>query len=240
VHRPSETAPVQVARQAAHAIYQRRRAGGDPDLDRFDAIDVEDPWQVDAFVASHQRVSGDALAEDALDCLRVLDYLLGELERRRLARIRLARRNGATWQRIAGALGLRSRAGAEALFVRLAHAAADRLNVKDERQARRTRRKPTRATATALTTAALRKASDRDRQLRALVGRLVDCRDLPADAGDDLRYMLGELARGRAAGAGLPESVYAQLRLSVAEIRCVRADGSARELAEQIAQLLHA
>lgn len=231
MHRPAESTPLHRARSAANSVLDRRRDRQveDPDLERFP--DLDDPLSpVISFLAAviyisrFQRVPDPILQSDALDQLTLIDHVRGDLDKRTLAAIRLARRKGATWIQIARAMGLASRQGAEQLFQRLAHAAEVKDGVRDERAARAARRRA--ATGT-----------DRATLLRGFVDELLALTgQLPQDVVDDLTYLTTELDRGRP--AALPPSFETHLRLAVADLRAAGVTGETRRLVDQRAREL--
>ena len=229
MHRPDESTPLDRARAVVAEVYERRRRHGHAeDLAFFP--EPEDHLGVVAYLTKYQRAPDHVLRDDPLDQLRLLDHVMGEVERRRLAAIRSARRHGRTWSEIADALGLASRQGAEALLVRLAHAAAAPGNRKDDRQARSARR----AARSRRTGAAA--GDERAARFRTLVAALLDLSDqLPEDVVDDLRYLQGELDRGRSHGAPLSAGAEASLRLAVADIEAAGVGPAGRALLDQAA-----
>ncbi len=234
MHRPTVTTPAASARAAARAVYQRKYDSGDRRLDLFP--DLGDRFEGAALLAVVEYLLADQHrnTDDALDGLTILDHLLGRTaETYRLNLIRRARRSGATWQQVASALGLRSPQGAEALFVRLALTAADAMTVKTQhgQRDRLRTRQPRR-----FFSGPSRQADIVANRLWDLVNALLQHADaLPTDVVDDLTYLVDERARHRTA---MPETVRAQLRLSIAEIRQAGVFDRPRIVAEDISNEL--
>jgi hypothetical protein len=220
MHRPTDQTPADVV----HAVYERRRAAKpeDPDLDRFP--DPEDLPGVVAYLSRYQRVGPDVLGADALDQLRILDHMLWKIDRARLAAMRAARRHGKTWQEIADALGVGTRQGAEALFVRLSHAAVHPGNKKVDQVARAERRlwqsefaadhPPASPPVTARVT-----------RLRAFLDELLRNADqIPEGVVENLQYARDEIR---------PEHLDAHLRQAVDDIWKAGSWPAVRELTER-------
>jgi hypothetical protein len=96
-------------------ITARRNAAGDGFLETM----PDDPAGVVGWVIKHQDVSRAILVADALDCLALVDGMRALLDRREMSAMRLARKVGVTWQKIATALRLDSRQAARQRLLRL-------------------------------------------------------------------------------------------------------------------------
>jgi hypothetical protein len=103
-----DTSPSATLRDIAGRIAARRNAAGDSFLETM----PDDPAGVAGWVVKHQDASRAVLAEDALDCLLLIQGLRKVLDRREMLVMRLARKSGVTWQQIAKVLGATSRQAA--------------------------------------------------------------------------------------------------------------------------------
>lgn len=208
--RPSHSA----ATAAADRIATRRMDQRDPHLDRM----PESLLTLVAYVHVYPAVAGrpgvtdqELRIEDARDALTILDYLAGEMDRQRLATIRLARAAGPIPGGLARLLGKQTRQTAEAEYARL-EASVNHKSSKSERATR---------TARATERAEAERARTRAAQIRSLaVDLLSHWAHLPEylDVGygqSELRY---HVTHECPVGATPPPGMVSGLKLLVAAL----------------------
>ncbi len=184
--------------RAAEEIQERRSGGGreDEDLWRFPGVDALAGLAVVDYVQRYQRVDEDVLREDALAALAILNFLAGDVDRRQMHVIRLARRLGLTWNQIKAPMGVDSYQGAEQVYLRLCARFEGEDGTRDERVGRALRRRPARRA----TPAVVPVVDDAELgELRAALGELLALEEaLPDDLADDLLDLRREVTPRRA------------------------------------------
>ncbi len=176
------------ARAAAEWILERRTACDDPDVGRFP--DVADLLGVVEFVERYQRVPPEVLRDDAVGVLAILNFLAGELDRRKLLAIRIGRRSGTTWRMLAGPLGVRTYQAAEQVALRLEDLFGGANGTRREDAGREIRRRRARQPRPAGPSAG------KLAELRAALGQLLTNRDdLPDDLAESVTLLRREASK---------------------------------------------
>ena|GEM_PF-2361562 len=196
--RPAVTAATAAARITARRADVRDQP--DPPDDLLGVVAHVHRWR--------RGLPPGTLRADVADGLTILDHLAAELDRHRLALIRAAREDGATWQDIAAWCGLDDRRAAYDLARRLeASAAGGTKNAREAYAAERARQDERRAVL-----AQVGQARELARTVVAGRDQLPD--DLAADV-DEIAAVAGRVAAGEAGAAGV---LVARLRLLAGEV----------------------
>lgn len=112
-------------------IMDRRRAHHDDDLHLL-GDDDRDALGAVRYVRSHRRVSRDVLRDDVADALAITERLRAQVDAEQESLLRMARAGNPallTWQRIAAAMGMRTRQGPRDRLRRLVGARAGQTDV---------------------------------------------------------------------------------------------------------------
>jgi len=194
------TADIAAARAAADRIYMRRAESHDPDLERLQAVNL---LGIVAYAHTCTSVPSWVLRQDAEDSWIILEYFRAAVDTNRFRILRMGREKaGMTWQDLATMIGIRSRQGAEALFLRLRRAVI--VHEAKDHEAERASRKWDRELAGWLRL--------HTRELRELVVKVEAIRDsLSAELHDDVV----ELLRLVPTGAEVASPVFAARLVAV-------------------------